>query len=192
MAGGRAPTWTGVVFRREVLAQSGFPDPEVLGPSDLDFMLRLGASHSYMLEKFPAAVFTLNPESFSATQPLSSFWPGWLRMIQNVERLEGLDATSRRRLVAMLDADAKRMLFRRGANALANGRYDFARDAADALSSHYDLRGRSSVLRALALACSKTPLLQSFFSGAYRSVESHLVRSRKELQTRFSHLLVQP
>ena len=55
MTGGMAPTWTGIVFRREVLDREGFPDPETRGPADLEYCLRLAARFSYVVEKHPSA-----------------------------------------------------------------------------------------------------------------------------------------
>ena len=44
MTSGRAPVWTGVLFRTDVLTDWGYPDHEAGGPFDLDFLLRLAAS----------------------------------------------------------------------------------------------------------------------------------------------------
>lgn len=175
MTGGRAPTWTGVLFRREVLDVSGYPDPEARGPADLDFMIRLAARHPFLLAKYPAAVFTLNRASFSATQPLSSFWPGWQRMIANVMAMQETKASG---LAEALTRDAQRMLFRRGINAIAAGRFDFARDAAAALDQHFARRLQGWSLRALAAACGGIPGVGAVFAGAYRMAERILVRSR--------------
>jgi hypothetical protein len=189
MTGGLAPTWTGIVFRREVLELAGFIDPDTLGPSDLDFTIRLGARFPYVFDKHPVAVFTINSESFSATQPLSSFWPGWLKMFSNIEGLDTLNVADRTRLLAAVHADARRMLFRRGINALAGGRPDFARDAASALVKAYSSRMHSSLLRLLALACERVPGAGRAFAWSYRALERRVVQSRAGLQDRYGHLL---
>ena len=189
MMGGMAPTWTGVLFRREVLALAGFTDREAVGPGDLDYMLRLGARFPFLVEKHPAAVFMLNSDAFSTTQPLSAFWPGWLRMLDNMERLPGLDPVDREKLLTALHADARRMLFRRGINALANKRHDYARDAATALSKHYAQYLRARLVRGLAAGCERIPGMQSVFSTSYRALERRIVASRSQLQRDYAHLL---
>ena len=189
MTAGMAPTWTGIVFRREVLEQAGFFDPETLGPADLDYTLRLAARYTYVVEKYPVAVFTLNAQSFSAMQPLSSFWPGWLKMFRNIERLDSLAACDRRRLLEALHTDARRMLFRRGINALAGGRRDFARDAARALAGDHSERACAVLLRVLAFACERIPGVQPGLTWVYRALERRIVQSRSELQSRYGHLL---
>ena len=188
MMHGLAPVWTGIVFRREILDRIGFPDQETLGPSDLDFMLK-AAVHPFILRKYPSAVFTLNAASFSATQPLSSFWPGWQKMFLNLETSCALNDHARTIALAALHQDAKRMLLRRGANALSSARYDFVRGAAKALQTQYGEIGRPLFLRFIASACERAPWLQRIYTRLYRTAERRLVRSRAGLELRYGHLV---
>lgn len=189
MTGGMAPTWTGILFRREVLDLVGTLDPEVLGPSDLEYLLRLAARFPYVLQKHPSAVFTLNSASFSATQPMSSFWPGWKRMLEKFSTDDTLDEAFKMQALHALREDARRMLFRRGANALAGARYDFVRDAVEALESDCSLTGRAGLLRMLAAGCKHMSIMQRGYTAAYRAAERHIVASRKILQAEYGHLL---
>lgn len=189
MTGGMAPVWTGILFRREVLELEGRPDFETPGPSDLEFCLRLAARFPYVVEKHPSAVFTLNNASFSATQPMSSFWPGWQRMLQKFETRDGMDKAFRREALAALQRDARRMLFRRGANALAAARMDFARAAAKALEEDCGMYGRARLLRAIASGCERNSLVQRAYTFAYRLAEARIVRSRSALQAKYGRLL---
>jgi glycosyltransferase involved in cell wall biosynthesis len=189
MTGGMAPMWTGILFRRTALDLVGMLDPEVLGPSDLEYVLRLAARFPYVLQKHPSAVFTLNSESFSATQPMSSFWPGWKRMLEKFSTDDVLDDAFKKQALHALSEDAQRMLFRRGANALAGARYDFVRDAADALKSDCGLTGRAALLRVLAAGCKHISMVQQAYTIAYRLAERHIVDSRNALQAEYGHLL---
>jgi glycosyltransferase involved in cell wall biosynthesis len=189
MMHGMAPVWTGIVFRREILDSIGFPDQEALGPSDLDFILKAASSHPFILRKYPSAVFTLNSTSFSATQPLSSFWPGWQKMFLNMEANGALDSCSKETALAALHQDARRMLFRRGANALAANRYDFARGAAEVLRAQYGEIGRPLVLKTIATSCERFSWVQRMYAYLYHVVESRLVRSRADLDLRFGDLI---
>jgi glycosyltransferase involved in cell wall biosynthesis len=189
MTGGMAPTWTGILFRREVLDLVGAPDAEVLGPSDLEYLLRLAARFPYVLQKHPSAVFTLNSASFSATQPMSSFWPGWKRMLEKFSTDDTLDDAFKKQALHALNEDARRMLFRRGANALAGARYDFVRDAVDVLKFDCGLAGRAGLLRVLAAGCKRMSIMQQAYTIAYRLAECHIVDSRKALQAEYGSLL---
>lgn len=192
MTGGMAPVWTGVLFRREVIQRFGLPDHETLGPSDLEYLLMLAANGPYLVEKHPSAVFTLNASSYSATQPLSGFWPGWQRMIAKVRVNPALAPPDRERLARALDADARGILFRRGANALAKGRLDYAIDAAQALDTHYGQRSRARLLRLSAWSCARIPGAQALVGGLYRRAEARILASRSQMRARYAGLIRQP
>lgn len=189
MMHGLSPAWTGIVFRREVLELVGLPDQEVLGPSDLDYVLKVAARFPFLLYKAPVAVFTLNAASFSATQPLSSFWPGWQKMFTNLAAERHLEPGDREEALAALHGDARRMLFRRGANAIAQGRYDYARDAAAALNTSYRQHMRAGLLRISAWACAHSTWLGRIYTAAYRLAERRIVRSRASLQRHYARFI---
>jgi hypothetical protein len=176
------------VFRREVVELAGFIDSEAAGPSDLDYTIRLAARFPYLVEKVPVAVFTQSSQSFSATQPLSAFWPGWLKMFKNVQELPGLAATDRERLLAALHDDARRMLFRRGLNAIAAARRDYANDAAKALWQDYGQYLRAAALLGLSRAA-RIPGVQQAYTACYRWLERRVVSSRAELQRSYGGLI---
>jgi len=184
-----APIWTGVVFKREVLDRLGFPDKEVLGPSDLDYMIRITAQFPYVMNKIPAAVLTLNSGSFSATEPLASSWPGWKKMFSNLETLDVLDAKAKCKALAAIKADGRQMLFRRGANTLAQGRYEFVRDAATALDIDCGRIGKARILRSLAYLCERSTLAQRTYTRAYKFAERHMVRDRTHIQSLYAHFI---
>jgi len=189
MMHGLAPTWTGILFRREILDRVGLPDRETLGPSDLDFTLKAAAACPFILRKYPSAVFTLNSASFSAVQPLSSFWPGWQKMFLNIETNDALDDHAKKAALVALHKDAKRMLLRRGANALSAGRYDFSRGAADVLRTYYGKISHSFLLKSIAAACERFSWFQRAYIYLYRKTESRMVNARAPLESRFGHLV---
>jgi glycosyltransferase involved in cell wall biosynthesis len=186
MLRGDAPCWTGTLFRRQVVDEIGLLDEKVGGPADLDYMLRAAARHPYIVSKTPVAVFTMNPDSFSETAPLSAFWPGWLKMIENIEAIDTLSAVARKQVVEALHADASRMLFRRAARALAKGDYEFARKSAHALRQQYGMAGRDLLLRTIASVCEHVPLTQRTYTAAHRAVERQMVRKRGALAEKYA------
>jgi glycosyltransferase involved in cell wall biosynthesis len=186
MLHGDAPCWAGTLFRRQAIDEIGLLDEQVGGPADLDYMLRAAARHPYIVSKAPVAVYTMNPTSFSETAPLSVFWPGWLKMIENIR--DALPADAREQIVEALHADASRMLFRRGAGALAKGKdgYEFARQSAQALQQQYRMAARSFLLLAIAGVCERAPVLQRIYTAAYRAAERRIVRQRSALQAKYA------
>jgi hypothetical protein len=183
MTHGRAPTWTGIVFRRAVLERFGPPDREARGPGDLDFVLRAAAYDPFLVSEHPSAVFMLNSASFSATQPLSSFWPGWVHMIANVRGWQAMDPDARERIAVALESDARRMLFRRGVVAMISGRRDFAGEAASILRSTAQGRWAGWLLGAGLLA-TRVPGVAKGLGLVYRRLERRLIERRDDLQRR--------
>lgn len=190
MARGLSPNWTGVVFRREVVENVGLLDQDVGAPSDLDYLLRIAARCPFLLSKAPVAVYLLNPQAFSEQGPFSAFWPGWLHMIEKLATDEALDVATRRSIEQQLNADARRMLLRRGANALARRNYAFAGAAAGVLLKHYSRPLPSALLGLLTALCSRAAPAQRCYTALYdAAVKRILARGdRLELQRRYGHL----
>jgi len=178
MLHGMAPCWTGVVFRRELAAELGGIDVDVGGASDLDFLLRAAARWPYIVSRHPSAVFMIHAGSFGQTQPLSAFWPGWRRMIENLERSPGLDVATRDAMREGLHADMRRLLLRRSADALRRGDLQFARDAGDVLAQEYGRRAQRALLRGLAAVLAHVPLTQRAYAMAYGGAERLLLTRR--------------
>lgn len=189
MTGGRAPAWTGMLLRTRTIEEFGFIDPEAKGPADLDFTLRLAMRYPFIVERRPAAVFSLNESTYSESQPLSSFWPGWKKMFLNIQQAEGVDPTIKRRLLLALHEDARRMLFRRGTSAIARGRHDFAKDAARVLKVEYGRHSRAIALKFAAGLAERSALVSSLLRWSYGRLEMLLVGSRRELQEKYSRYL---
>lgn len=185
---GDAPCWVGTLFRSTAIEEIGLLDEQVGGAIDLDYMLRLAARHPYIVSKMPAAIYTMNKEAASETSPLSAFWPGWLKMIDNIEAIESLPADTRHGIVLVLHADARRMLFRRGASALAKGSYEFARQSALALQKQYHALAKSLLLRSIAMICEHVPLTQRIYTACYRALERRLINQRGALKKKYAGL----
>jgi glycosyltransferase involved in cell wall biosynthesis len=186
---GNAPCWAGTVFRRQAIEEIGLLDEAVGGAADLDYMVRAAARHPYIVSKLPAAVFTMHPGSVSETAPFSLFWPGWLKIARNVEEVASMTAPARAQIVEVVHQDARRMLFRRGANALAKADIGFARHCARALREHYGLFAKSLLLRAIATACASLPLAQQAYTACYRAAERQILRRREGLRANYAGIV---
>jgi hypothetical protein len=189
LTGGMAPVWTSILFRSSVIQNIGLLDISLQGPTDLEYCLRIAAHYPYIVEKHPSAAYILNSESFSATQPMSAFWPGWKKMIEKFKNDGSLSDEFKNIIISILQYDAQKMLFRRGANALAAGRLDFAKDAADALSLECNQRLKGLLLYFLIASCTKSKNFQALYTKSYRNAESRIINSQKALQVKYGHLL---
>lgn len=189
LTSGMAPPWTSILFRKQAINHLGLLDISLLGPSDLEYCLRIAAHYPYIIRKHPSAVFTLNNQSYSATQPLSSFWPGWKKMISLFEKNTVLDVDVQKKLTFQLRKDAEKMLFRRGANAIAARRLEFAKAAADVLALEFKQSSKAYFLYIIIYLCSKINILQSFYTYLYKLLENKMIKANQELHHKYKHLL---
>lgn len=187
MIRGSQPCWASVLFRRTVIDRFGLLNEQLEGPSDLEYLLRIAARSPFVAAKHPSALFLLNPVSFSETSPLKRFWPGWQGMIKSVSATPGLGNRERLDIEQGLNANARRMLFRRGAAALARKDYTFSGEAAVILSEHYRNNLQSAVLGGLTRTCMKLPFFQVLYSYVYRLAERILLYKRVALRKKYAH-----
>lgn len=189
IAGGLLPVWTSIVFRREILDDTGFIDTSMLGVMDYEFLLRLSLRYPLILRKHPSAAFFISQDTYSGSQPLSSFWPGWKKMFKKLECYSETSKIHHDNLSRMLRHSGERMLFRRGVNAIVHRRYDFAKDASTALKEDCGKLLTSSMLSAATIICEHSNFAHKIFSLIYRNLEKRLINSRRHLQDDFGHLL---
>lgn len=188
MIKGSMPCWTAAIFRKSMMDLNGPLNKDLQGPSDIEYMLRAAARYPFIASKQAAAIFLLNPESFSETSPLKCFWPGWKDMMRTVSVAGKFDEASQLAIWAGIRANARRMLFRRGAAALAKKSYSFSGEAASILRSELDDRSRASILSGLTRLCSKSSAAQTAYSRCYRSLEEMIIRSRVSQRSEYGRL----
>ena len=70
------PTWTGIVFRREIIDAVELLD-DAGSPTDLDFELEAARRFGMYVSRRPAAVLTMTSITASSTKPLSWVHPAW-------------------------------------------------------------------------------------------------------------------
>lgn len=188
MTGGLAPIWTGAVMRRELRESVGLLDDGVGSPFDLDWMLRIAARHPFIICKRPVALLVIHPDSVSETGPFSAIWPGWKKMIENVTVGSALGAEGKDRIAALLNADARRMLFRRAAGALSKADYSYVHEASSVLMCYYNRRSAGYFLKILQRICSALPFVQRCYSLSYAAAVKHALRGRADLRCRHGRL----
>lgn len=76
------PTWTGILFRKDVFEKNSFIRESVGVTSDLDFELRVARNGSFVVSRKLGAVFVMHPEGSYVSAGFSGFWPGWLKMVR--------------------------------------------------------------------------------------------------------------
>ncbi len=189
IARGYAPVWTGMLFSTAVLETVGHLDPSVGSALDLDWLLRITARHPFVVSKEPVAILTLHANSFSESAPLSSIWPGWLRMIENVTSVETLVDDERDFLRTMLADLGKKVTFRHAAQALGKGNHGYAAAAAQVQRDFFGDPLSSRFLFRLSRLCAYSPLIQHSYTFLYNFATTIALLRRRPLQRSHGHLV---
>jgi glycosyltransferase involved in cell wall biosynthesis len=156
--GNRHPTWTGIVFRRQVIEQVGLLDREVGAPSDLDYVMRVAARFPIVVSFEPCAAYVSHPGSSSVNETVAVI-PGYEKLTENMAGDERLARSVRDELRARLEAQTRGKLVEISVKALARGDRDASRDAALMLRDRYHARATANALLALRAACTGFPPL---------------------------------
>jgi len=173
------PTWTAILYRREVRERIGGLDEEVGAASDLDLALRVSGRFPVVISWEPGAVAVAHVISESRPN-LGSTWPGWLKMIRNLTEDERIPCEVRTYAEQALTQRLQTDLFiNHGFRALLHGNWDEALQAAALLRSNYNLKARSRLLHVSARACQHFPPSRYIFVGL-RTLHRFLVRVNKK------------
>lgn len=136
MLDNRHPTWTGIVFRSDVVEKVGIIDADVGGPADLDFEIRLAARYPFVVSFAPCAAYLNHATSVSAGEDASVI-DGYRRMAANVAADERMPEDLRGRLAERLDRQMSRKLIEIIVKGLCSDRDDIAAGAAAILLSEF-------------------------------------------------------
>jgi len=167
------PTWTGVLFRREIVGTVGPLDQETGAASDLDFELRAAGRCPIVLCAEPGAVFLTHAEGASFGPRLGDTVPTWLRIIGKIEADERIPKPVRAEVAGELAHRLDQRLFTIAVGAARRGQFDDASRAAALLQQRSP--GRAARLAAAIVALCK-------FSAAGRSIVGAFVALRRGRQ----------
>lgn len=166
MIDNRHPTWTGIVFRKELIDAVGTIDAEAGAPADLDFELRAAARFPFVVSFSPCAAYVNHAASVSATEDASVI-AGYKRIASNIAADEHLSAEFRARIIPMLGRQMRRKLIEIVVKALCAGKDDVADRAAAMLSADFANDRETQATLLTYGACKKSAAARS----ALRSVE---------------------
>jgi hypothetical protein len=188
-------TWTGVVFRREVLDVVGTLDLEVGAGSDVDLLFRAAVRFPFVLRHVPGAVFV--PDSIADIPSwrgrVEGFWPGWGRMVDRLASDPSLPTEVQEEVRSVLTARLRHYMGLVSAAALVRGDFGQARLAADLLERELGRPGRARLLRAAASACAGVPGAHRGLRGAFalRQWLRHAVHAARR-RARYDDLPLSP
>lgn len=163
MMRGRFPTWTGILFRREVIDKVGTLDADVLVAFDLDLELRTAARFPFVISKKPCAIHVNHASSVSELAGLHAVLPGWLKITNNLIRDERIPLSVRTQVETTLMKNMERMLFWIGIHSISLGDFAGARETAQVLRHQYGLKLSPTMLSVGARVCERMRFAHRLF-----------------------------
>lgn len=157
------PTWTGIVFRTEVLQALGQLNLDIGAAADVDFILRAGAHVPFAVRHVPGAIYT--HDSIALGRLIrgthEGFWPGWKvmidRLLADTTLPDEVAGKLRRRLMEML----KTNLALSSVSGAIRGDFREASEGAHILESALEESFRGTALKAFATLCRRFPLFHA-------------------------------
>ena len=95
VASGRTNTWTGTLYRQEVIKSVGLDKSLAEGPAEQDFLLRVAAIFPYVIIKSPGAIFVVHESAVSASRREVDFMDEHMQMLNKIKRDEKIPVAIR-------------------------------------------------------------------------------------------------
>lgn len=183
------PTWTGVLFRREIVRTVGLLDQETGNASDLDFELRAASHCPIVLCSEPGAVFVTHAGGASFGPSLGDTIPNWLRMIGKIAADERIPQPIRSQVTRELADRLDQRLFTIAVGAARRGNLEEAARAVAVLAERPSGRRGSRAASAIVTLCAYLPPARALI-GLLVALRSWRQRTRwRATQKRFDHEL---
>ena len=106
------PIWTSIVFRKSFVDIAKDLDISIAA-FDVDFIFKLASKHPFIVSKKPGAIFSIHLHSLSSNLPLSFYWPGWKKMLSNIEESPLFTQNKKSQIYLLMTSTLKKNLFRR-------------------------------------------------------------------------------
>ena len=151
------PTWTGVLFRRDIVGTVGLLDQETGLASDLDFELRAASQCPIVLCAEPGAVFLTHAGGSSFGPRLGDTVPTWQRMIGKLVADERIPEAIRTEVAGELAHRLDQRLFTIAVGAARRGNREEASHAAAVLAQRRSGGRASRVASAVVALCASVP-----------------------------------
>lgn len=186
------PTWTGIVFRRDVLDRVGTLDRTTGLSSDVDFELRIAAQCPILFEPQPGAISSCHSASASTVPRLANIWPAFDRVIRNITENDRIAEDVRTRALRAWNGRLAIRLFFLGMDAGSRGVYEDGYGAATVLRTHCRQTLAASVLWTAVVGCKYLPPIRMLLRGLiglgrwvrrirWRSIQATFEREHKSL-----------
>jgi glycosyltransferase involved in cell wall biosynthesis len=161
------PVFTGVLIRREVLAEVGYLDETVGNPADWDLELRIAARFPIVVCREPGAIFSIHAQSTSSHERVDDIFPAWARVLEKLRKNEDIPPPLRSQAAQLLHHRIQERLYQGALRDIVHGEWGEAEKAIDILRNHCHLTLRSSLLSIIAGTCRLIPPAHVLVKGVH-------------------------
>ena len=185
------PTWTGIVFRSEVVKKLGILDQEI-ALVDLDFEFRAVAHFPFVISLNPGAIFVIHPGGAFLNLGFQDILPGWLKMTQKLREDNSIPVSVRRLAVGILEKRLKKMGFSYALRSILQGTKQETCKIVAILKSRYPLDKSVIFLLIVDNVCEHIPLVRYFliFLNNFRKfvADSSRRKGARKLYEKYGHI----
>lgn len=189
MCNGNHPTWTGIIFRKEVMDEIGTLDIDTKRASDLDFELRIASIRPYFISKTPCSLFLSHSGASCKIENANDAWDGWLKMISNLENDSRIPFEIKRTTSALLLKSMQKRLFILGLKQIDNNNFSDVKNTLNILENNPSLKNPYNwTLKIIYTICRHFKLGHLTFIYMYKIFKSIKKVSLKKINTMYKDI----
>ncbi len=192
MSNGGVLTWTGILFRKEVIDKVGLLDEKVGGPADLDFELRTSSAFSYTVIKSLGAIFYHNELSWSSNWSVVEPLEGLKIILEKIKNNKDIPLSVREIAYQSFKKNTTRIIWRGGINDITKRRYNEAKVTSESLKNDFNENLKASIVYNTAKLCEFSDIFYYLLIGLNwmrKSVNPKRRMKEKRLQKMYSQYL---
>ena len=146
-------TWTGVLFRKEVIDKVGLLDEQIGSLCDGEFELRISSVFPYAVIKSPGAIFYHNKLSLSSNWSVVEQLEGFKRILDKIKNNKDIPSLEREMSYHALRKTIIRAVWRGGINDIAKKRYKEAKATSKSLKNDFNENLKANIVYNTAKLC---------------------------------------
>ena len=181
-------TWTGILFRREVIEKVGLLDEEVVVGSDADFEYRIAAHFPFFISSETGAVHQINPEGAFSLIKIQEFWSGYLKIIKNLTENKKIPSTIRLEIRGILTQELKKNIFYLTLRYILRKDYEESLSGVKILCNHYHSPGRVFLLKSIIKMCQYFPFTHQLFFYLNKFRKFLIQKKLKPLEKKYRNI----
>jgi len=156
-------TWTGILFKREVIERVGLLDEKVNTSSDADFEYKIAVNFPFSVSPEVGAIHQINPEGAFSLIKIQDFWLQYLKIIKNLTKDEKIPPSVRSKIEKILIHELKKNLFYLSLRYFLRKDYEESSKGLEILYNYYHFRGRVFLLKSVIKLCKCFPFFHKVF-----------------------------